>query len=87
MSTATQTKPLRHSNVMAKAWAQCEEFNAIHPVGTKVQYRSLRDEATHYDIKETVIRSEAWTLPSGDAVVMIEGKAGGVSLDHLEATF
>ncbi len=85
MSTATQTKPSRHSNVMAKAWAQCEEFNAINPVGTKVRYRSLREEATQYDIKETTTRSEAWTLPSGEPVVMIEGKAGGVSLYHVEA--
>jgi hypothetical protein len=69
---------------MAKAWSQCDAFNASHPIGTKVRYRSLLEHATQYDIQETKTRSEAWTLPSGDPVVMIDGKAGGVSLDHIE---
>lgn len=75
----------RHSAVMAEAWLQCDQFNKQNPIGTKVKYKSLLDHATQWDIKETKTRSEAWALPNGQAVVMIEGKGGGVSLDHIEA--
>jgi len=75
----------RHSTVMAEAWLQCDQFNRKHPVGTKVQYRSLLDRATQWDVKETRTRSQAWALPSGEPVVMIDGKSGSVSLNHIEA--
>ena len=79
---ATQSE--RHSKKMSKAWSRCELFNSQYPVGTKVRYRSLLDQESQYDIKETVTRSEAWAMPSGEPVVMIDKKAGGVSLDHIE---
>lgn len=75
---------LEYSAVMAAAWQRCREFNEKAPIGTKVRYRSLLDLETSYDIKETTTRSAAWALPSGAAVVMIVGKTGGISLDHIE---
>jgi len=80
----TNAKSVRHSKKMVAAWEQCEIFNSMFPVGTRVKYYSLIDQATEYDIKETRTRSEAWALPSGESVVMLEGKAGGCSLDHVE---
>ena len=32
----------------------------------------------------TETRSEAWVLPSGDAVVLVNGKSGGVAISHVE---
>lgn len=32
----------------------------------------------------TTTRSEPWTLPSGERVVMVEGYAGGIALNHIE---
>ena len=86
MSTeVVETKAqIRHSKKMANAWATCESFNSQYPVGTKVRYRSLLDQPSQYDIKESVTRSEAWAMPCGEAVVMIQGKAGGISLKHVE---
>lgn len=57
-----------------------EEWNRTHPVGTPVRYFPVKGSLKHTDTKT---RSLAWTLDSGHAVVMIEGRAGGVSLDHL----
>ena len=66
---------------MARACRQCDEFNRDHGVGTPVRYFPLRGESQAVD---TRTRSHAWVLPCGEAVVLIEGKAGGVSLDHLQ---
>lgn len=33
---------------------------------------------------DTTTRSEAWALGDGSVVVLIEGKAGGVHLSHVE---
>lgn len=56
-----------------------EKWNETVPVGTEIRYFPIkgRDE-----FRVTKTRSEAWTLGSGDAVVLIEGQAGGVSIDH-----
>lgn len=32
----------------------------------------------------TTTRSEPWTLPSGERVVMVEGYAGGIAMSHIE---
>lgn len=74
----------RHSAAMVEAWIKCDKFNAQYPIGTKVSYKSLLEHATEWDIKATQTRSVAWALPSGEPVVMIVGKPGGVSLDHVE---
>lgn len=32
----------------------------------------------------TTTRSEPWSLPAGDVVVLVEGYAGGIALSHIE---
>lgn len=83
-NNSTQAKSKRHDQVMSEAWERCRQFNDLNAIGTRVRYRSLLDTATRYDIHETETRSEAWALPGGEAVVLIKGKSGGVSLDHIE---
>jgi hypothetical protein len=57
-----------------------DEWNSMYQVGTKVRYYPVADLPEHV---ETRTRSEAWTLASGHPVVAVEGRAGGVSLQHL----
>lgn len=56
-------------------------FNQNHPVGTPVRYWSGAREG---DGVVSKTRSESWTV-CGTAVVMVEGKAGGIALSHIEA--
>jgi len=65
---------------MADIKMSAEEWNASCPVGTPVAYRSWHGAAP----VSTRTRSEAWELGSGDAVVLVEGKSGGVALFALE---
>jgi hypothetical protein len=65
---------------MADAWQRCVEFNEVNPIGTPVRYLSTENPPGQL----TITRSMAWALPSGQAVVMIKGQGGGVSLDHIE---
>ena len=58
-----------------------EEFNKNFQIGTKVKYHPIIDLP---ECVQSKTRSVAWELPSGCSVVMIEKKAGGVSLDSLE---
>ena len=57
-----------------------EEFNRDFPIGTSVLYYPV---AGRSDNEETKIRSEPWALGHGDIVVMVEGRTGGVSIDHI----
>jgi hypothetical protein len=62
---------------VAAAW------NAKHPVGTPVvvsPYRGCDDD----ELIKTATRSEAWPMPSGHAVVKVEGKAGGYGLGFVK---
>lgn len=74
----------RHDSSMKKCWERCEAFNDSHPVGTKVRYRPVA--GTDEGIIESKTRSVAWAIPCAEAVVCIEGKSGGVSLDHIEVS-
>lgn len=56
-------------------------WNHKNPVGTLVKYSSVIGVETQWDVVGKT-RSEAWQV-CGEAVVMIEGKSGGVSLRHL----
>jgi hypothetical protein len=58
-----------------------EKFNAKHPVGTPCRYFPIKGEP---DFVETKTRSEAWELGHGAVVVAVEGRTGGVLIDHLE---
>lgn len=57
-----------------------EKFNNIHVVGTPFRYYPITGLK---DFVETKTRSEAWELGDGHPVVLVEGKAGGVSIYHL----
>lgn len=58
------------------------EFALRAPIGTPCLYFPVKP----FDRKEAVstkIRSTPWVLGHGAVVVAIEGKAGGVSIEHL----
>jgi hypothetical protein len=59
-------------------------WNAAYPVGTAVRYWPIWPPVDGLPPVDTKTRSEAWTLGSGDVVVLIEGKSGGVHLSHIE---
>jgi hypothetical protein len=57
-----------------------EEFNKLYPIGTTVHYHPMIGRENHIVTKT---RSSAWSLPSGQEVVMVEGRAGGVALEAI----
>jgi hypothetical protein len=62
---------------------RAERFNAANPIGTPVRYwPGVRDG----EGRESVTRSPAWALLSGQAIVCVEGYAGGIALTHVEVT-
>lgn len=60
-----------------------EEFNAAHPIGTPVTFWPGAREGAG---TASTTRSKAFTLGSGDAVVMVEGYPGGIALTHVQPT-
>lgn len=60
-----------------------DQFNRLHPVGTAFRYYPT---AGLTDFVETETRSECWELGDGHPVVLIKGRAGGVSIHHLVKT-
>jgi hypothetical protein len=66
-----------------------EEFNALHPVGTRVViYPGIRPEhpAGGWRCKhlETTTRTPAWLLGGHTPVVMVEGYATCLALTHVD---
>lgn len=59
-----------------------EQFNQKYPIGTAFKYYPIKGLP---DFDETATRSEAWALGHGDVVVKVEGRTGGVLIEHLEA--
>jgi hypothetical protein len=67
------------------------QFNERYPVGTAViAYPGVRPEhaatvgMTDYPRLATRTRSSAWNLGHGEPVVLVEGYAGGISLEHID---
>jgi hypothetical protein len=67
------------------------QFNERYPIGTPViAYPGVRPEHPFYNAiaggycLETRTRSVAWTLGHGEPVVLVEGYAGGISLEHID---
>jgi hypothetical protein len=58
------------------------QFAARAPIGTPCIYYPLKP-FDRGDGVNTRIRSEPWVLGHGAVVVAIEGRAGGVSIEHL----
>jgi len=50
------------------------------PMGAKVRYFPVKGDT---DFVNAEIRSQPWLLGSGHPVIMITGRTGGVSVDHL----
>lgn len=61
-----------------------ESWNAAHSVGTAVRYWPIYPPIGGVPPVDTTTRSEAWALGDGSVVVLVEGKAGGVHLSHVE---
>ena len=56
------------------------QFNEMYEVGEPFRYYPVRGDD---DFVETRTRSMAWELGDGTPVVLIEGRTGGVWLEHL----
>jgi hypothetical protein len=63
---------------MAVLQKQCDDFNAVFPVGQPVLLRKDNGEAV-----ETVTRSRAEVLSGHSAVIWLEGVAGCYLLDRV----
>lgn len=57
-----------------------DEFNEQYSVGTRVKYHPIIGREAGI---ETKTRSEAWALRPDVHLVLVEGKAGGVSLEAI----
>jgi hypothetical protein len=65
------------SFVMAEQ--EAARWNELYPIGTAVIVTPYTGCAEHFRVL-TRTRSAAWAMSSGDASVMVEGKAGGYGL-------
>lgn len=54
-------------------------WNAMYPVGTTVRYWPVLGSSFYVDTKT---RSEAWAIGDGSILVSLEGRSGGVSIEH-----
>jgi hypothetical protein len=61
-------------------WA-LDDADKRFPIGRRVRYYPVSGLP---EFVESKIRSQTWAVGSGDIVVAIEGRAGGVSIEHLE---
>ena len=59
------------------------KFNELYPIGTAFRFYLV---AGSKEFVETKTRSACWELGDGHPVVLIEGRAGGVSIHHLVKT-
>lgn len=57
-----------------------DAFNDTYAIGTACRYYPVAGDSEHL---KTRTRSEAWALGHGAVVVKVEGKAGGVDINHL----
>jgi hypothetical protein len=73
----------RQALAFVRADREAAAWNAAHPIGTPVIVTPYRGCSADLLIK-TKTRSAAWPLPSGDPVVLIDGKAGGYVLSFVK---
>lgn len=65
---------------MSSTRTEAPKYEAL-PVGTQVlAFPGSRDGRATL----TTTRSEPWTLPAGDRVVLVEGYSGAIALTHIE---
>ncbi|OVZ93609.1 hypothetical protein CBW58_05910 [Yersinia frederiksenii] len=58
-----------------------DKFNQKYPVGSRFNYFSVMGIP---DSVEVVTRTEAWALGHGAVVVSVNGRAGGLSIEHMK---
>lgn len=58
-----------------------DKFNQKYPVGSCFHYFSIKGIP---DSVEVVTRTEAWALGHGDVVVSVNGRAGGLHIEHMK---
>lgn len=63
-----------------RAPTNADRWNAAHYVGQVFFYFPVRGELP----VQVRTRSEAWETHGGDVIVMVEGRSGGVSVEHLQ---
>lgn len=64
-----------------RAVDEAAAFNKRHRAGTPVLFwPGIRPAVP----QESITRGDAWALPSGDAVVRVQGRPGGMALTHIE---
>jgi len=68
-------------NKHQRAAAAAEDFNKIAPSGTPVRFWPTSREAEPLTSRT---RGVAWAMSSGEAVVRVEGRTGGIALSHIE---
>jgi hypothetical protein len=66
---------------MTDADTRLREAEARFPVGRRVRFYPLAGQKG-FDV--ATIRSKPWALGHGVIVIAIEGRTGGVLIDHLE---
>lgn len=68
---------------MVEAWTRCDAFNVANPPGTKVIVRTEVEGLDEFIEKETFVTSPAWTLPNGEAVVVVDSSPTNVTIDRV----
>jgi len=68
-------------NKHQRAAAAAADFNKVTPPGTPVRFWPATRQVEPL-ISRT--RGAAWAMPSGEAVVRVEGRTGGIALSHVE---
>ncbi|MGK5031497.1 hypothetical protein [Janthinobacterium sp. MDT1-19] len=71
-------RPARKS--AAQLQAECDKFNAAHPVGAAVSVKLDSGE-----VRETVTNSEAQVMGSHTAVIWLDGISGCYDLERVTA--
>lgn len=71
----------RKNNVGFNIKMTAEQFNRRWTIGQRVWYHPVIGQPERVASRT---RGEAWTLGSGDPVVLLEGHAGGISLRAVE---
>lgn len=68
-------------NKHQRAEAAAADFNKVAPSGTPVRFWPAAHQGEPLTSRT---RGAAWAMPSGEAVVRVEGRTGGIALSHIE---
>jgi hypothetical protein len=71
---------MRKNKARSRRTMSAAEFNEKFQIGQRFRYYAVLGIP---DSVEVVTRSGAWELGHGEAVVLLEGRTGGFSVEHL----